>query len=97
MQYFNRTAKIRKVSDDQYELYTTDTKEVLKTGTLEECDKAGLQFYLDQLGENAEEKLANIFKEFIEKNKPAYESYLKSIKPNTNDHKDDSSGENATK
>ena len=36
-------------------------------------------------------------KDFVEKNKPAYESYLKSIKPNTNDHKDDSSGENATK
>ena len=96
MQYFKRTAKIKKVSETEYELYTTDTNEVLKTGTLEECDKAGMQFYLDQLGENAEQKLINIMKDFVEKNKPAYESYLKSIKPNTNDHKDDNPGESST-
>ena len=96
MQYFNRTAIVKRVSDNEYQLIANDTQEVLKTGTLEECDKAGTQFYLDQLGENAEEKLANIFKDFIEKNKPAYESYLKSIKPNTNDHKDDNPGESST-
>ena len=96
MQYFNRTATIKKISETEYQLVTTDTNEVLKTGTLEECDKAGLQFYLDQLGENAEQKLINIMKDFVEKNKPAYESYLKSIKPNTNDHKDDNPGESST-
>ena len=92
MQYFNRMATIKKVSETEYQLVTNDTNEVLKTGTLEECDIAGLQFYLDQLGNNAEEKLANIMKEFLEKNKPTYESYLKS-KPNNNDSKNDNSGE----
>ena len=96
MQYFKRTAKIKKVSDTEYQLVTTDTNEVLKTGTLEECDKEGIQFYLDQLGDNAEQKLIDIMKDFVNKNKPLLDTYLK-LKSNNDDHKDDSTGENATK
>ncbi len=95
MQYFKRTARIKKVSDTEYQLVTTDTNEVLKTGTLQECDKEGVQFYLNQLGDNAEQKLIDIMKDFVNKNKPLLDAYIKS-KPNNNDHKDDSSGKNAT-
>ncbi len=94
MQYFKRTATIKKVSGTEYQLVTTDTNEVLKTGTLEECDKEGIQFYLDQLGDNAEQKLIDIMKDFVNKNKPLLDTYLK-LKPNNNDHKDDTTGENA--
>lgn len=96
MQYFKRTARIKKVSDTEYQLVTTDTNEVLKTGTLEECDKEGIQFYLNQLGDNAEQKLIDIMKDFVNKNKPLLDNYLKS-KPNNNDRKDDNSGENSIK
>ena len=95
MQYFKRTATIKKVSETEYQLVTTDTNEVLKTGTLEECDKEGVQFYLDQLGENAEQKLVDILKDWVEKNKSIQEAYLKTIKPNNNDSKDDTTGESS--
>jgi hypothetical protein len=92
MQYFKRTATIKKVSETEYQLVTTDTNEVLKTGTLQECDEVGLQFYLDQLGDNAEQKFIDIMKDFVNKNKPLLDTYLK-LKSNNNDSKNDNSGE----
>ena len=85
MQYFKRTATIKKVSETEYQLVTTDTNEVLKTGTLVECDTAGIQFYIDQLGENGEQKLIDIMKDFVNKNKSLLDTYSK-LKSKRDDH-----------
>lgn len=68
----------------KYALIELETNNIIKEGTLEECDKEGIKYYLDQLGENPEEKLKEMLKNAYDSNK----DYVESLKNRFNERKD---------